>query len=373
MPAQNAAGDVVVDHAVNRHAIHRHASQPRIATVPIQPRTISWEALHASAPSFTLVIGLELGRETSQIQRLTFTGGGPGVLRTPLVSHEPDAAVSRVNKVTNFRGDTTAFSFGDLADQLYFDQVHPSHSVPGRRGRSSSPAPGGSEPPMLVHVPKLLTDAQVARCREVMALASWVDGRVTAGHQSARAKHNPQIPEGSAEARELGELVLGAPERTPLFVSAALPLRVFPPLFNRYEPGMTFGSHVDNAVRQVTGTPFRLRTDLSITLFLSGPEVYDGGELVVEDTYGAHSVKLPAGDLILYPATSLHRVTPVTRGARLASFFWVQSMVRDDGRRSLLFDLDMAINQVNQALPDHAGVVALTSCYHNLLHQWADA
>ena len=151
------------------------------------------------------------------------------------------------------------------------------------------------------------------------------------------------------------------------------PLRVFPPLFNRYEPGMTFGAHVDNAIRQVPGTPFRVRTDLSATLFLSRPEEYDGGELVVEDTYGTHAVKLPAGDLILYPATSLHRVNPVTRGARLASFFWIQSMVRDDGERTLLFDLDMAINQINQDAPDHPGVVALTSCYHNLLRRWANA
>jgi PKHD-type hydroxylase len=226
---------------------------------------------------------------------------------------------------------------------------------------------------MLLHVPKVLTDAQVARCRALMGRAPWVDGRVTAGHQSARAKDNRQIVEGSPEARELGDAIVGALERNPLFVSAALPLRVFPPLFNRYEPGMAFGSHVDNAVRQVTGTPFRLRTDLSITLFLSQPDEYDGGELVVEDTYGAHAVKLPAGDLILYPATSLHHVNPVSRGTRLAAFFWIQSMVRDDGRRALLFDLDMAIGQVNQALPEHHAVIALTNCYHNLLRQWADA
>jgi PKHD-type hydroxylase len=226
---------------------------------------------------------------------------------------------------------------------------------------------------MLLHVPAVLTAAQVARCRELMARAPWVDGRVTAGHQSARAKENRQIAEGSPEAREMGDTIVAALERNPLFVSAALPLRVFPPLFNRYEPGMAFGAHVDNAMRQVTGTPFRVRTDLSTTLFLSPPDEYDGGELVVEDTYGTHAVKLPAGDLILYPATSLHRVNPVTRGARLASFFWIQSMVRDDGRRALLFDLDMAINQVNQALPEHAAVVALTSCYHNLLRHWGDA
>jgi PKHD-type hydroxylase len=218
---------------------------------------------------------------------------------------------------------------------------------------------------VLVHVPKVLTDGQVARCRELMERAAWVDGRVTAGHQSAKAKDNLQIPEGSAEAREMGDMIMGALERNPLFITAALPLRVFPPLFNRYEPGNTFGAHVDNAIRQVPGTPFRIRTDLSVTLFLSRPEEYDGGELMVEDVYGAHSVKLPAGDLILYPATSLHRVTPVTRGARYGSFFWIQSMVRDDGERSLLFDFDMAINQINQ--------VALTSTYHNLLRRWADS
>ena len=226
---------------------------------------------------------------------------------------------------------------------------------------------------MLVHVPKVLTAAQVARCRALMAQAPWVDGRVTAGHQSARAKENLQIPEDSPEAREMGAMIVGALEQNPLFITAALPLRVFPPLFNRYEGGMTFGAHVDNAVRQVPGTPFRIRTDLSVTLFISPPEEYDGGDLIVEDVYGAHSVKLPAGDLILYPATSLHRVTPVTRGARHASFFWIQSMVRDDGERALLFDLDMAINRINQAVPDHPGVVALTSCYHNLLRRWAEA
>jgi PKHD-type hydroxylase len=185
-------------------------------------------------------------------------------------------------------------------------------------------------------------------------------------------KDNLQIAEGSPEARSLGETILTALERNALFISAALPQRVFPPLFNRYEPGMTFGSHVDNAIRQVPGAPLRVRTDLSATLFLSRPEEYEGGELVVDDTYGAHSVKLAAGDLILYPATSLHRVNPVVRGTRLASFFWIQSMVRDDGRRTLLFDLDMAINQAHQAIPNHPAVVALTSCYHNLLRGWAE-
>ena len=226
---------------------------------------------------------------------------------------------------------------------------------------------------MLLRIERVLSEEQVAHARGLLERATWVDGRVTAGHQSALVKENRQIKEGTPEARELGELVLGALERAPLFISAALPQRVFPPLFNCYEGGMHFGAHVDNAIRQIPGTPFRIRTDLSATLFLSRPEEYDGGELVVEDTYGTQVVKLPAGDMILYPATSLHRVNPVTRGTRLASFFWIQSMVRDGNHRALLFDLDMAINKVNQAVPNHPGVVALTCCYHNLLRTWAEA
>ena len=226
---------------------------------------------------------------------------------------------------------------------------------------------------MLLHIPKVVTEAQVALCRAIMETAKWVDGRETSGHLAARVKQNLQVDEATPEAREMGNVVVTALERTPLFMAAALPLKVFPPLFNRYEPGMAFGAHVDNAIRELTSSPQRVRTDLSTTLFLSHPGEYDGGELVVDDTYGAHSVKLPAGDMILYPATSLHRVLPVTRGARLASIFWVQSMVRDDGERSLLFDLDMAISQVSEPAPDNPGVVALTGCYHNLLRRWADA
>jgi PKHD-type hydroxylase len=225
---------------------------------------------------------------------------------------------------------------------------------------------------MLLHIPRVLTESQVARGLALLEDAKWVDGRTTAGHLSARAKHNLQVAEGTPEARELGEVIVSALERTPLFMSAALPLRVFPPLFNRYEPGMAFGAHVDNAVRQVAGNPLRVRTDLSATLFLSPPDEYDGGELVVDDTYGAHAVKLPAGDMILYPASSLHRVNPVTRGVRLASVFWVQSMVGDDGERSLLFDLDMAISQVTESSPDSPAVVTLTGCYHNLLRRWSE-
>jgi PKHD-type hydroxylase len=225
---------------------------------------------------------------------------------------------------------------------------------------------------MILHVPNVLNGEQVGRCREVITHSKWEDGRVTAGHLSAPVKNNLQLPEDSAEARELGEMIITALERHPLFISAALPCRVYPPIFNRYDVGMSLGTHLDNSVRQVPGTPFRVRTDLAATLFLSQPDEYDGGELVIDDVYGAHAVKLPAGEMVLYPATSLHRVTAVTRGTRLASIFWVQSMVRDDSQRRLLFELDMAINQVNQALPNHAAVVALTNCYHNLLRRDAE-
>jgi PKHD-type hydroxylase len=225
---------------------------------------------------------------------------------------------------------------------------------------------------MLLDIPDVLSAEQVATAQRLLDETDWVDGRVTAGHQSARAKHNLQLPEDHPAARELGDMILGALQRNPLFIAAALPLRVFPPLFNRYEGGGSFGNHVDNAIRQVTGTPHRLRTDLSATLFLAPPEDYDGGELLVEDTYGVHSVKLPAGHLVLYPSTSLHSVRPVTRGARIASFFWIQSMVRDDGQRTLLFDLDTAIQRINQDTPDHPATVQLTGVYHNLLRRWAD-
>ncbi|WP_257457614.1 Fe2+-dependent dioxygenase [Archangium lipolyticum] len=225
---------------------------------------------------------------------------------------------------------------------------------------------------MMLHIPNVLTPEQVARCRQAFDQASWEDGRVTAGHQSAQVKQNLQLPENSPQARELGDMVLAGLERSPLFISAVLPQRVFPPLFNRYDSSMSFGSHVDNAIRPIPGTPLRIRTDVSATLFLSDPDSYDGGELVVEDTYGSHAVKLPAGDLIIYPATSLHHVTPVTRGVRLASFFWVQSMVRDVSQRALLFDLDTAIMQLNQEVPRSPSLVMLTGVYHNLLRQWAE-
>jgi PKHD-type hydroxylase len=225
---------------------------------------------------------------------------------------------------------------------------------------------------MLLQVPGVLTPDQVLHCRQALEQANWVDGRVTAGHQSARAKDNLQLPEDHPTAHNLGDLILGALRNNSLFMAAALPLKVFPPLFNRYQGGHSFGNHVDNAIRQVTGTPHRVRTDLSATLFVTSPEEYEGGDLVVEDTYGVHSVKLPAGDLILYPSTSLHHVRPVTRGVRVASFFWIQSMVRDDGQRTLLFDLDMSIQRLSQEVPDHPSVLQLTGVYHNLLRRWAE-
>ena len=225
---------------------------------------------------------------------------------------------------------------------------------------------------MLLQIPGVLTAEQAALCRQKIEKAQWVDGRVTAGHQSARAKNNLQLAENHPLAEELGELILGALERSALFMSAALPLKVFPPLFNRYEGGHSFGNHVDNAIRQIAGTAHRVRTDLSATLFLTAPEDYDGGELVIEDTYGVHSIKLPAGNMILYPATSLHNVRAVTRGARISSFFWIQSMVRDDGERTILFDMDMAIQRIAENAPEHPSVVQLTGVYHNLLRRWAD-
>ena len=225
---------------------------------------------------------------------------------------------------------------------------------------------------MMIHIPNVLNAEQVARCRAVMEKAAWVDGRVTAGHQSAQVKYNLQLPESAPEARELGDMVIDALARSSLFMSAVLPKQVFPPLFNRYDAGMTFGAHVDNSIRGVPGTGMRIRTDVSSTLFISSPEDYDGGELVVQDTYGEHTVKLPAGDMIVYPATSLHNVTSITRGSRIASFFWTQSMIRDESKRSLLFDMDMAIVKLSRDHAGHASVVELTSVYHNLLRQWSE-
>jgi PKHD-type hydroxylase len=225
---------------------------------------------------------------------------------------------------------------------------------------------------MLLHIPNVLSRDQATEFRRLLDAAEWIDGRVTAGHQSAKAKDNEQLPEDAPLAKQLGQAILAALERHPLFISAALPAKIFPPLFNRYSGGQAFGVHVDNAIRQIRGTAHRIRTDISATLFLSAPEEYDGGELVVEDTYGTQKVKLPAGDMVLYPATSLHRVQAVTRGARVASFFWIQSMVRDDGQRTLLFDLDTSIQRIAADHPQHPSVVQLTGVYHNLLRQWAE-
>lgn len=199
-----------------------------------------------------------------------------------------------------------------------------------------------------------------------------MDGRVTAGHRSEKVKDNLQVPEGHPIARQLGGIVLTALERNPLFLSAALPLKIVPPLFNRYEDGQTYGDHVDGAIRPVAGTPHRVRTDLSATLFISEPDEYDGGELVITDTFGTHRIKLPAGNLILYPGTSLHRVVPVTRGTRLASFFWIESMVREDSQRQLLFDLDTAIQELAATVSESHAVNRLLNVYHNLLRHWAD-
>src|SRR6185369_3154473 len=219
---------------------------------------------------------------------------------------------------------------------------------------------------MLLHIEGVLTPTQVAKCRETLAAQSWVDGKVTAGEQSAQAKRNLQVPEDASAARDLGEMILGALGRNSTFVSAALPLRVFPPLFNRYDEGMAFDTHVDNAIR--FAGPVRFRTDVSATLFLTDPGDYDGGELIVEDAYGEHAIKLAAGDMIVYPASSLHRVAPITRGSRWAAFFWAQSMVRSDEQRTLLHDLDNTIQalsvQVGQTDPE---VVSLAGSYHNLL------
>lgn len=229
---------------------------------------------------------------------------------------------------------------------------------------------------MLLAIPNILSQEELAQARVILDAAEWVDGRVTAGHQSVQSKNNLQIPERHPAAQQLGEIILRALGRHPLFFSAALPLHVFPPLFNRYSGGQSFGTHVDNAIRQVPGAPLRIRTDLSATLFFSEPEEYDGGELMVEDTYGSKSVKLPAGHLVLYPATSLHHVTPVSRGTRTSSFFWVQSMIRDDSKRSLLLELDQAIRRLAGVTTETAALqqssVQLTGVYHNLLRRWAE-
>jgi PKHD-type hydroxylase len=226
---------------------------------------------------------------------------------------------------------------------------------------------------MMLPIPEVLDKAGVARVRAIVDAGAWADGNATSGPQSALAKRNEQLPEDSPAAREAGRLVLEALGRSALFIAAALPLKIFPPLFNRYQGGEAFGTHVDNAIRIHRTSEFRVRTDLSATLFLEDPEAYEGGELVVEDNLGANAIKLPAGHLLLYPASSLHRVEPVTRGARVASFFWIQSMVRDDGQRAILFDLDRSIQAIAADRgQDDAEAIRLTGVYHNLLRRWAD-
>jgi len=228
---------------------------------------------------------------------------------------------------------------------------------------------------MIVHIPNLLSGDQVERIRGVLSGTDWVDGKVTAGAQSAGTKHNLQVPENAPAARALGDMILTALGQNERFTSAALALRVFPPLFNRYDQGMNFGAHIDNAIRFVKGasSPVRVRTDMSATLFLTDPDDYDGGELVIEDTFGNHKIKLPAGDLVVYSATSRHRVTPVTRGSRWSSFFWIQSMIRDESARVMLFELDNAIQGLRKQVGDSEEVVSLTGLYHNLVRRWADA
>ncbi len=226
---------------------------------------------------------------------------------------------------------------------------------------------------MLIAIPDVLDPTEVTRVRALIDAAEWIDGNATSGPQSALAKRNEQLPEDSAAAREAGGIILDALGRSALFVAAALPLKVFPPLFNRYAGGQDFGLHVDNAIRIKRGSDFRIRSDLSATLFLAEPETYDGGELVIEDQFGPQSVKLPAGHMVVYPASSLHRVAPVTRGVRVASFFWLQSMVRDDGARRILFDLDQGVQAVAAAQGQgDPATVRLTGVYHNLLRRWAD-
>jgi len=225
---------------------------------------------------------------------------------------------------------------------------------------------------MLIRIPQVLSAAQVKECREALETVEWTDGRATAGYLSSRVKDNAQVAEGHPVARQLGGMILDTLDKNQLFISAALPLKVVPPLFNRYTGGQSYGGHVDGAVRPIFGTPHRVRSDLSATLFLCEPKDYDGGELVVQDLLGESRIKFPAGDMVLYPGSSVHRVEPVTKGVRLAAFFWVQSMVREDAKRDLLFQLDRALQQLGRDVPQHAAVVQLMGVYHNLVRLWSD-
>ena len=225
---------------------------------------------------------------------------------------------------------------------------------------------------MVLRIPGLLSAAQIAECREALASVEWQDGKATAGYLSSRTKNNEQVPEDHQVSRHLGNLILEQLDQNQIFISAALPMRVLPPLFNRYSDGRYYGGHIDGAVRPIAGTPFRVRTDLSATIFLADPQEYDGGELVIGDGDDEKQIKLPAGDLILYSGGTVHRVLPVKRGVRLAAFFWVQSMVRDETQRSILFDFDNALQELARAHADHDACVRLAGVYHNLLRQWAD-
>jgi PKHD-type hydroxylase len=225
---------------------------------------------------------------------------------------------------------------------------------------------------MLIRIPNVLTRAQIEACHGALQRADWTDGKVSAGPLTKAVKTNMQVPAGHPAGQRLGEMILGALKTNALFMRAALPLKIVPPSFNRYAGGQSYGNHVDATVQHVWGSADRIRTDLSATLFLSAPEDYDGGELTLDDELGPRAIKLPAGDMVLYPATSVHHVTPVTRGARLAAFFWMQSMVRDDAKRTLLFELGSVLHDYEEALPEHPALVRLTGVYYNLFRRWTD-
>ena len=225
---------------------------------------------------------------------------------------------------------------------------------------------------MLVQIPNVLSKAQVEECCNLLEQANWVDGKSTAGHQAIKAKHNLQLPQGSELSNELGNFILATLASSQTFMAATLPNKIYPPMFNCYQGGGTFGDHVDNAIRKIPNSPVKIRTDISMTLFLSEPQSYEGGELIIQDTYGEQSVKLAAGDMVIYPSTSLHQVSPVTSGRRLASFFWLQSLIRSDEQRRILFDLDNSIQALTTQDPNQLELVRLAGVYHNLLRQWSE-